>query len=224
MPEELALTTDRDFELVSLVFRFDPEQRLDVSISSEDIESLEDALDETLQIIQTVGDRGPGSGFVIQRRQLDLTVYQDRLEVRSQHPKFSQDVAARMIQMFDEVRAKIGIDKWRSIGHNYILPLSVQGTAIKHLGQNVLKDDLEDTLGYKVLGSTASIWIEVDESTLWLRLEPNRSSTTTNRIRANANFSIELSSDGELPESDATVSRLLKYSSDLDSILKAMGL
>ncbi len=224
MPEELAWMSDREFELVSLVFRFDSEQRIEVSISPEDIESLEEALNETLQVTQTVGNRGQGLTFVTQRQQLNLTIYQDRFEVRSQQPKFSRTVAERMIEMFDEVRAKIDTVKWHSMGYNYILPLSVQGAAIKYLGQNVLKDDLEGTLGHRILGSTASIWMEVDGSTLWLRLEPNRSSTTTNRIRANANFSINLPNEGELPDSNATVSRLLKYGGDLDAILKALNL
>lgn len=217
--------SDREFELVSVVGVFDPMEMQDlVKLGPTEIEAIEESLGEMFQVGQVINDRGSGSDLVIRRLQIDLLIQDGRFEVRSQGPSFSSETAQKMVELFSEVVSRFGSVPWTQLGYNFILRLSSSDTAIEKLGSQMLKDSLASTLQHEILGGAAWLWLEVQGSTLWLKLEPHRNSRTTRRVYVNANFTVELPDPSGFPGSAIIKDKLLSYRDELDSILKALEL
>ena len=95
--------------------------------------------------------------------------------------------------------------------------------AIKHIGRKLLKPGISKKLSQEIIGGSVHLWMEVDESTLLLRFDPHRGSTTTRNFVANANFSVSIPNQ-EFPTESTMVDRMEKYCRRLDSILKSLEL
>ena len=211
------------FDLVSVVATFDPSTATSVSLGGDDIEAMEDILDASLVVGQVVGSAGVGSSISVPRRQQDISILQDRFEVRNRSPELSDAVARQMLELFDAVVTRLGDHDWRSIGYNFITTVHTEGPASLQIKNAVLRDDFENAVPYPVTGAAAWLWIEVEDSTLWLRLEPLRSSPTTARVPANANFRVELA-EGTLTPARDIQANILRYAGAFGRILAGMGL
>ena len=229
MPDDILQSwmTSREFDIVSVVFKFDPKGRTEVALGSAEIEQIEAALDERLRVGQVLGGAGLGMNLSTRRNGIDLTLQQDRIEVRSLQSTFSPDAANLMLRLFGEVVARIEPPAWQTIGHNFIVNVRSEGPASEHLKRELLKKSAEtkfDGLGHGVSGIAPWLWLQVDESTLWLRLEPHRQSSKTDRIAANANFSVNVEGVADPLEVSVIEERLLHYGGRLDAILRAIAL
>ena len=224
--EESTVASSREFDLVSIVVTFDPAKLEGVSpLGTQEIEAIEESLGETLKVGQVIStDRGSGSAIAIQRRQVDLLILGNRIEARSLQPEFSSDVARLMVKLLDSVISRLGSIPWDQIGYNFVLTVPLEGVAVQELSRSLLKDDLETKLGHPVKGGAVWVWLEVEDTLLWLRLQPHRDSPTTKRITANANFLITSDSDLKFPSADDFGRSLLRYYELLDPILKKMDL
>lgn len=211
------------FDLVSVVATFDASTATPVGLDGADIEAMEDVLDASLVVGQVVGSAGVGSSIAVPRRQLDITIQQDRFEVRSRNPDLSDVVARQMLDLFDAVVPRMGDHDWRSIGYNFITTVQTEGPASLKIKNAVLRNDFENAVPYPVVGAAAWLWMEAENSTLWLRLEPLRSSPTTARVPANANFRVELS-EGTLTPARDIQANILRYAGAFGRILAGMGL
>lgn len=213
---------DTVFDTVSIAVLFTPGDNVRYALDQDAIEQIEDELDGRIRANQ-------GIDFSLQlsipRHNLELSIGLGRIEVRSLSPDFSTDVGQRMTRFLELIVEKFNITGFRSIGHNFVVPFrSKKGSAMRHIEGRVLKTGLQRKLGHTVLGAAASLWLSVDESTLLLRLEPNRQSTTSSRYTANANFSVPIGDEGELPNSSITLDRLTTYARRLKTILDGLGL
>jgi len=213
-----------EFQLASVVATFDP-RRLErnVVLGTSDIEAIEQTLGQTIRTGRATSERGGGAVFAIQRQQIDVLVIDDRFEVRSLQPTFNDEVAHNMASLFTSVIERIDSVPWLSMGYNFIILVDSEETAIAKINDRILRDDLSRTLGQhvqRVLGGGAWLWLEVEDATLWLRLEPHRNSRTTTRISVNANFEVQLPSASDFPSQRADMARsFLNYWQQLKSIL-----
>lgn len=211
------------FDLVSVVATFDPSTATSASLGGADLEAMEDILDASLVVGQVVGSSGVGSSIAVPRRQQDIAILQDRFEVRSRNPELSDEIARQMLDLFDAVVTRFGHFDWRSIGYNFITTVHTEGPASLQIKNAVVRDDFENAVPYPVTGAAAWLWIEAEDSTLWLRLEPLRSSPTTARVPANANFTVELS-EGTLTPAGDIQANILRYAGVFGRVLGGMGL
>ena len=220
------MTSDpaRDLQLVSLVATYDPKTAPNISLGPQDIESIEDALGLQLQVGQALSERGPGSALGIQRHQINLSVLGDRLETRSLQPGFSQETSHLIVDLFESVTSRIAPMPWSKIGYNYVLSVQTEGAAIEVLQRSLLKTGLGDKIGHPVRGGAAWLWLEVGESTLWMKLEPRRSSPTTSIVSVNANFEPPSISGSVLPGKETFVNELSGNWNHLEAILKRLDL
>ncbi len=211
----------RTFDTVSVVMLYDATQAIKVGIGPEDIDALEEKMGGPVRANQALD---AALSLSVPRYQLELAALPGRFEVKSQSPDFSREIAKRMVTFLTLVAGQLGISPWRSIGHNFIVSLnSPREPAVKYIGRKLLKQGLSRKLSQEVIGGSADLWMEVDESTLLLRFHPTRSSITTRRFSANANFSVSIP-DQDSPTESTTVDRMVKYCRRLDSILKGLDL
>ena len=212
----------RDFDTVSLVLLFAPTSSFSITIRPEFIEHLEEQLGAPASFTQSLDAL---LQIQIPRYQLDLTLAASRLEVRSRNPEFSEAVAHRLVQFLDLVVPEIDLGQMRSIGHNFVWSTrSTNGPAIKLVADKLLKTGLSRNISQTVLGASVGLWIEVDESTLLLRIDPRRRSGSTELYETNANFSVDVSGSEETPDSATIVTRLVKYCRSLDGIIEGLDL
>lgn len=215
---------DRDYDTVSLVYAFREPAQVVQPLTTEVVESIEEALGGRVDLTQVITERGPAAGLSIPVHQVDLTFNPGRFEVRSRQPKFTKEVAQRMQVLVEQAVSVLGDARWFSIGHNFILTGRASEAAVKHVADRVLKDNLAETVGGELLGASVSLWVNVEGSRLLLRIDPLRASITTRNFTVNANFSVELSDPPELPSSEESLAHLMSYCGVLDNILKALKL
>lgn len=220
-----------DFDLVTIVLRLDSLnaaelEELDIQFKPAEIEAIEEELDETIQVTQSIGSIGPSVNVTIPSRQMDMAIAPQRIEVRSQKPEFSKDTAEAMVRLMRIGLGKYGSPDCQSIGHNYLASRRTSdGTAIQQIQKKLMKEGLNLRSGnHRLLGGSCSLWFEVEDSILLLKTEPSRASKTTSRYQINANFSVELGDEGEIPESDGFVERLLLYCRRFETIVDGLGL
>lgn len=214
---------ERDYDTVSLVYTFTQEADQIEFLNLEDVEGIEDDLGGTGQLIQGLGERGPTTQLVIPTMQVDVNVSSGRFEVRSRGSKFTEETSTRMGRLLDRTITKLVDVRWESLGYNFILSGQSEEVAIKHLETNIFKEKLRETLGHNLLGGSGSLWIDVGDSRLLLRVDPVRRSPTSHRYTVNANFSVTLP-DNNLPSSEQSIDQLQKYCVELDKILQALHL
>ena len=214
----------RDTDLVSFVGAFNPGKvETNMVLGPTDFEAIEEQLGEAMQVGGTSG-RGAGNVLAVPRRQVELLILESRVEVRTQQPTFSTDVAHQMVSLFHEVTSRIPELPWDQVGYNFLLRLEGGTSAAQKLGNTMLKPELEKAVGHRVLGGAGWLWLEMPDTTLWLKLQPHRDSTTTRQIRVNANFQATLENASELPASEVIEARLVSYHKELDSVLRALEL
>ena len=216
---------DREFQLISVVGVLDSAkmgQR--ANIDQVAIESIEAEMGQTIRVGQLASNMGNGFALEIQRQRLDILVVGERMEVRSQEGSFSPEIANDMARFLDLTVAKFGTLPWLQVGFNFILPLRSSARAIGNIAQVFLKEDLGTTLGYPITGAATWLWLEIEEGTLWLKLQPLRDSVTTNTIIANANVTITFDQQPDFPGSNEVSRRLWHYWGQLDTVLRATEL
>ena len=214
----------RDTDLVSFVGVFNPGKvETSTVLGPTDLEAIEEQLGEAIQLGGTSG-RGGGSVLAIPRRQVELLILENRIEVRTHQPTFSPDVAHQMVSFFRGVASRIPELPWEQVGYNFLLRVEAGTSAAQKLGNTVLKPELEKAVGHRVLGGAGWLWLEMPDTTLWLKLQPHRDSTTTRQIRVNANFQGTLENASEFPASEVIEARLVSYHKELDSVLRALEL
>lgn len=210
------------FDTVSVVVLCDPHGDFELKIGPTELEELEERMGGPIRPNSGLS-LNAGLNLSVPRYQLELVVIPGRFEVRSQNPEFSQAIAERMVTFLAAIAEKTNINSWHSAGHNFIVSLSSPNeTAVKYIGRKLLNRGLSRKLSQEVIGGSAHIWMAVDESTLLLRFDPQRNSTTTKRFTANANFSVLISEQDEFPKETTTVDRMTKYCRRLHLILESL--
>ena len=68
------------------------------------------------------------------------------------------------------------------------------------------------------------MWLDIEEGTLWLKLQPLRDSETTPTIIANANVTIPFAQQLDFPSSEEVARKLSHYWAQLDTVLRGAGL
>jgi hypothetical protein len=218
--------SSRDLDLASIVLVFSPSglDQGSILIRGEQIEKIEDSIGESVQVGRTVSDRGEGYALVIRRRQMDVLLVADRVEVRSLAPNLSAATIELMPRFLIAVIENLGDLSWVRVGYNFIIPVRTDDIVISKIRQSLLKDSLESDLDYKVIGAAAWLWLEVEEGYFRLKLEPQRENPTTHRLIANANFTIELGDKDELPSIEQFAQRIEGYYKQVDSTLTRLSL
>jgi len=221
------MTSGGDIELVSVVGVFDPSKLTSpFSLTAQLIRQIESSVGESAQAGEGVTERGPVKIVLIPRRQMDLLIENERIEVRCRYLRTSlEEAASGMTQLFSlflEAQSTTpDAVPWVRTGYNYILTRPMDGIAIAKLAEGLFNQKFESKLKYPVKGAATWIWLDTEEALLWLKLEPYRNDPAATKIAVNANFVEE---GGVLVDEAAMNSKLTSYFANLNDLLDRIGL
>lgn len=221
------MATSRDIDLVSVVGVFDPSKlTLPFSLTVQHVRDIESTVGESVQFGEGVGERGPLKIVQIPRRQMDLIVENERIEVRRRYLGTSlEEAASGMTQLFslflEAQETTPEAVPWVRAGYNYILTSQTGGIAIAKLAEGLFSRKFVSKLKHPVTGAASWIWLDVGAAVLWLRLEPYRNDAAATKMTVNANF---LEEGGTPTPEKAIESKLTGYLADLNELLDRIGL
>jgi hypothetical protein len=213
---------DKELSSVSLVVTFDQN---DPGFKSPTLNAqlLESAFDATLEIGQVLTERGPGMALRIPKHRLQIVLWPNSIQVTSQEDTLEAPVAERIASDLCAVTALFPQGIWRLLGYNFLYILGSTERAIEVIGKQMLAvKELSDKFGYPLLGGAVWLWMTVDNSVLWLRVEPRGSDRESNRILVSANFTDEIA--GQIPSKDSIGENITKRHDILKQLLGRMGL
>jgi len=213
---------DKELSSVSLVVTFD---RDDPSFKAPAMNAqlLESAFDATLQMQQVLTERGPGMALGIPKHRLQILLLPNSIEITSQEDTLEALVTERIAGDLCTVTNLFPQGIWRLIGYNFSYMLDSSERAIAVIGNRVLNvPELSGKLGYGLLGGAVGLWMDVDKSVLWLRVEPRGGDRQTNRILVYANFTDEIA--GQLPSKDTMGENITKRHAILEQLLSRLSL
>lgn len=212
---------DRVFDTVSLVFTYTVPPGVVLEVNPMEIEEIEKTLGGRGELTQGLTENGPTTRLSLPMHQFELMLSPARLEVRSHHQTFSDDVATRVDVLLGQAANAIKSAHWNSIGYNFVATLESSRPAGAHIGKTLFKNGLLRGMGANIVGGTATITMDVEGSRLLLSIEPVRRSLTTNRFTINANFSESIESDN-VPSVENSIDVLRNYCVTFDQVLHGL--
>lgn len=221
------MTSGGDIDLVSVVGVFDPSKLTPpFSLTAQHIRQIESSVAESAQAGEGFTERGPAKFVQIPRRQMDLVIENERIEVRRRYPGTPlEEAASGMAQLFSlflEAQSTTpDVVPWVRTGYNYILTRQTDGITIAKLAEGLFSRKFVSKLKHPVKGAATWIWLDAGEALLWLRLEPYRNDPAATKMAVNANFVEE----GSVLVNEAAIkSKLTGYFANLNDLLDRIGL
>jgi hypothetical protein len=221
------VTNGSNIDLVSVVGVFDPSRLTSpFLLTAQHIRQIESSVGESAQGGEGVTERGAAKFVQIPRRQMDLVIENERIEVRRRYPGTPLEEAARgMTQLFSlfleaQSTTPDAVPLVRT-GYNYILTRQMDRIAIAKLAEGLFSRRYLSKLKHPVKGAATWIWLDAGEALLWLRLEPYRNDPAATKVAVNANFVEE---GGVLVNEAAMNSKLTGYFANLNDLLDRIGL
>lgn len=221
------MTSGRDIDLVSVVGVFDPSRLTSpFSLTAQHILQIESSSGQSLQAGDAFTERGQAKIILIPRRQMDSIIENERIEVRCRYPGTSlQETASWMTQLLslflESQKTTPEVVPWVRAGYNYILTRETDGIATAKLADGLFSENFLSNLKHPVTGAATSIWLDVAQAVLWLRLEPYRNDPAATKMTVTANF---LEEGGTLTPKEAIESKLTGYLANLNELLGRIGL
>lgn len=213
-------------DLITVVGVFDPEQALSYTLARHQLKQIENALEDVLQFGEIASDRGPGQIIVEPRNQIDLIINNERIEVRRRFPPSNlEEGSVRMGNMLAVVLNAVGTNieevRWARIGYNFNLTISTDGEAITQIAKGMFSQEFKDKIKHPIKGAASWLWLDLEESTMWLRLEPLKNDPSASRVQVIANFTEE---GGKMPSKDEIAGKIVGYEGSLKDILESIDL
>ena len=210
---------DRDIEFASVVATFDAKAQV---LKLPDLPVLESTFETTANVEPILSDAGAGRAVRLRRHRLDVLLLPNRIEIVSQEPVLDNPLTERMALATSHAAGLFPSGIWRLMGYNFVYVWDADQPAMQVIGKRLLSSkDLSDKINHNILGGAASLWMEMGDSILLLRVEPRGMDRVTKKIWLNANFTANL--DGEIPATEAITSSIQEKHSQLKEILGTVG-
>ena len=220
------MPNERNIDLITVVGVFGPKQEISYTLARNQLKQIEDSLEDVVQIGEIATDRGPGHIIIEPRRQIDLIISDERIEVRQRFPE--SDLTGSSVLMGNMLRVVLNslgtnIEKvqWARIGYNFTLTIPTTGKAIAQIENGMFSQEFKDKIKHPIIGAASWLWLTLEHSTMWLRLEPLKSDPASSRVQVNANFTEE---EGKMPSHGEFASKLQSYKGSLQDILESINL
>jgi len=158
----------------------------------------------------------------VAKYQLQMTLLPLRIEVSYLGGQATAVPVDRMAQMFKRLTDEFPADMWTRLGYNFIYIIDCETKAIDVIAKQTIKTDVAGKLGATLLGAATWLWVQLDDSVLWVRLEPRNSDAQSKRASVNANFTASIT--GAVPAKEELARRLSTNMRTLEHMLGEIGL
>jgi hypothetical protein len=188
-----------------------------------DLRVLESELGTSVEVQRIYSERGEGQVIRMHRDRLEVLLLPERVEVRDIEATTLNARHVKLSQVLLAIAGYFPQGNWKLIGYNYIYNLESSEMAIQRIATSVLDvSTLKEKLGYPVTGAGLWLWMQVDQSILWLRLEPRARDRQTNRVWVEANFEEVVTH--QLPTEGDVSKKITQYNEILKQVLAQLNL
>jgi len=167
-----------------------------------------------------LGPDGPGLILRVPKKHIEVVFTSRKWEINSRGQSLNEDMAKSMAQIVHVLADYVENPQWKAIGYNYNLIFDApdKKTAIEAIAvAAIAKKALDRKSGYVIKGASTSLYFDIEDKQLWLRLEPRGGDRESNMIWAYANFHQKL--EGSLISENRLAKEFLRFNAVFVEIL-----
>jgi hypothetical protein len=169
-------------------------------VSSEGMEpvqgqEVEARLGSIVDVSPALGPTGPGLTIRIPKKRIAVTMAGEKWEFAYSGGEFPDGLPADLSQVILTMASFLQKPTWKKMGYNFNFIFRAPGGdgAVESIARSVVNaEELSRRLGFHVWGAASWLYMDVEEWTFTLRLEPRASDKTSRFVWAYGNFDQEL--------------------------------
>lgn len=133
---------------------------------------------------------GPAVNIKIPKRNLEILLSTKKIEFHHKGMELDPESADSIADAIHIMNDFLTVPNWKALGYNYnVMSKNPQGNlASVAIADNIVDRDLGTRMNYQLLGASATLFIEVEEFVLTLKIEPRGASRDTKSIWIQGNF------------------------------------